>query len=120
MNSKMTTNSQLLITKPKTKTKIKTNQENNQNRNRIREMDITWMAISGGVAGERGGKGTENKQHKWQVENRQGEVKNSIGNGEAKELIYMTHGHELRGVNADGEGIAGQRGIKVRKKKGQL
>ena len=46
-----------------------------------------------------------------------GEVKNSIGNGEAKELIYMTHGHELRGVNADGEGSAGQRGIKVSKKR---
>ena len=29
--------------------------------------------------------------------NRQGEVKNSIGNGEAKELICMTHGHELTG-----------------------
>ena len=27
---------------------------------------------------------------------RQGEVKNSIGNGEAKELMCMTHGHELR------------------------
>ena len=26
-----------------------------------------------------------------------GEVKNSIGNGKAKELICMTHGHELRG-----------------------
>ena len=26
-----------------------------------------------------------------------GEVKNSIGNGEAKELICTTHGHELRG-----------------------
>ena len=25
------------------------------------------------------------------------EVKNSIGNGEAKELVCMTHGHELRG-----------------------
>ena len=36
--------------------------------------------------GEREGKGTENKQHKWQVENRHGEVKNSIGNGETKEL----------------------------------
>ena len=35
----------------------------------------------------RGEKGTENKKHKWQVEDRQGEVKNSIGNGEAKELI---------------------------------
>ena len=29
--------------------------------------------------------------------NRQGEVKNSIGNGEAKELIYMTHRYELSG-----------------------
>ena len=29
--------------------------------------------------------------------NRQGEVKNRIGNGEAKELICMTHGHELTG-----------------------
>ena len=35
---------------------------------------------------ENGGKGTENKQHKQQVENGQGEGKNSIGNGEAKEL----------------------------------
>ena len=25
-----------------------------------------------------------------------GMVKNSIGNGEAKELICMTHGHEVR------------------------
>ena len=29
--------------------------------------------------------------------NRQGEVKNSIGNVEAKELTGMTHGHELKG-----------------------
>ena len=34
-----------------------------------------------------------------------GEVKNSMGNGEAKELISTTHGHELRGV-----GIAGGSG----------
>ena len=47
-------------------------------------------------------KGTGNKKHKWQVENRQGEVKNSIGNGEAKELICTTHGHELRGRDAGG------------------
>ena len=43
------------------------------------------------------GKGTENRQHKWQVENRQGEVKNSIGNVEAKELICISSGHELKG-----------------------
>ena len=42
------------------------------------------------------GKGTGNKKHKWQVQNRQGEFKNSTGNREAKELICMTHGHELR------------------------
>ena len=41
--------------------------------------------------GKRGGKGTENKKHKWQVQNRQREVKNIMGNGEAKELISMNH-----------------------------
>ena len=53
--------------------------------------------------GRRGewGKGTGNKKHKLQIENRLGEVKNSIGNGEAKEYICMTHGHALRRV---GEG----------------
>ena len=56
MNSKMTTNSQLPTTEPKTKT----NQANNCNRNRITEMEITWRVISGGMEG-RGGKGTENK-----------------------------------------------------------
>ena len=50
-----------------------------------------------------GRKGTGNKKHKWQVENKQGEVKNSIGNGEAKELICTTHGHELSWENAGGE-----------------
>ena len=37
--------------------------------------------------GDNGGRGTEIKKHNWQVQNRQGDVKNSIGNGEAKELI---------------------------------
>ena len=61
------------------------------------------------------GKGTENKQHKWQVENRQGEDKNSIGNVEAKELICMTHRHELKWGNAVGRGCAERRGIKREK-----
>ena len=56
-------------------------------------------------AGERGGKGTENKQHKWWVENRQGEVKNSVGNVEDKELISMIHGHELNGGECGREGL---------------
>ena len=50
-------------------------------------MEITWRVINRGVKGG-GGKDTENK-------NRQGESKNSIGNIESKELICMTHGHEL-------------------------
>ena len=33
------------------------------------------------------------------VGTKQGKVKNSIGNVEVKELICMTHGHELRGRN---------------------
>ena len=38
------------------------------------------------------------------MENRQGEVKNNIGNVEAKELIYTTHGHELNGGGGVGSG----------------
>ena len=54
------------------------------------------------------------------VRNRQGECKNSMGNVEAKELICMTHGHELRWGNNCGRVGIGQRGIKGRKKMGQL
>ena len=50
----------------------------------------------GSGAGREGEKVTGNKKHKWQVQNRQEEVKNNIGNVEAKELICMTHGQELR------------------------
>ena len=32
-----------------------------------------------------------------------GDVKNSMGNGETKELIRMTHGHELSGGIAGGK-----------------
>ena len=35
------------------------------------------------------------------------EVRNSIGNGEAKELICTTHVHELRWGNAGGRGVQG-------------
>ena len=44
-----------------------------------------------------------------------GEVKNSIGNGEAKELICTTYGHELRGGNTGRKRGKGWRGIKGRK-----
>ena len=39
-----------------------------------------------------------------------------MGNGEAKELICMTHGHELRGVECWKELGTRQRAIKGRKK----
>ena len=39
------------------------------------------------------------------MENRQGEGKNSVGNVEAKELISMTHGHELWGGGCGREGV---------------
>ena len=41
--------------------------------------------------------------------NRQGEVKNSIGNVEAKELICMTHGHELKEGKVVGRECTGRR-----------
>ena len=51
-------------------------------------MEITWRVISGdGEEGKGGVEGIGNKKHNWQAQNRQGEVKNSTGNREAKELI---------------------------------
>ena len=41
-----------------------------------------------------GGNGTGNKKQNSQAQNRQEEVKNSIGNGETKELTHTAHGHE--------------------------
>ena len=37
---------------------------------------------------------------------------NSIGNVDAKELMCMAHGHELKGGNVGGRGCAGWRGVK--------
>ena len=45
------------------------------------------------------------------MENRQGEGKNSVGNVEVKELINMTHGHELWGGVWEGGGWAGWSGV---------
>ena len=65
-------------------------------------MEITWRIISGEREGENGRGSTGNKKYKWQAQNRQGEVKNSIGNLEVKELIYTTHRHELTGASECG------------------
>ena len=49
-------------------------------------MEIIWRVTSWEGEEENGGKGSGNKKHKWQVQNRQGDVKNNMGSGEAKEL----------------------------------
>ena len=41
--------------------------------------------------GKNGGNDAGIKKHNWYIQNRQGEVKNGIGNGEAKEFICVTH-----------------------------
>ena len=60
-------------------------------------MEIRWRVISG--KGERGEwrikvQGIRSINGRYKID---GEVKNSIGNGEVKELICTTHEHELRG-----------------------
>ena len=58
--------------------------------------------------GKNGGKGAGIKKYKLVVkENSQGDVKNNIGNGEAKELNCMSHEHELRKGLPEGVGAAG-------------
>ena len=84
MISKMTTNSQLSTTEPKKQTnKSKLSKQLEQEQ---KQRSHGGLSVGRGQ-GKNGGKGTGNKKHKWQVQNRQGEVKNSIGNGQPKELL---------------------------------
>ena len=80
MNSKMTTNSQLSTTECKKKQTKQTTRTGTESQK--------WRSHRGFSSerrrGKNAGKGTGNKRQKWQVQNRQGEVKNSIGNGEAR------------------------------------
>ena len=54
--------------------------------------------------GGSGGKvqGIRNINGRYKID---GEIKNGMGNGEAKELICKTHGHELRWGNAGGREV---------------
>ena len=112
MNSKMTNNYQQLNLRNKNKLSKQVEQEQNH-RNVIL---FTWWVISGTGLEENGGKGMGNKKHKWQVQNKQGEVKNSIGNGEAKELVCRAHGHELKGWECWWEGCSEWRELRGEKK----
>ena len=79
----MTTNSQQSTTESKkSKTKIKQTARTGT--------ELQKQKSHGGLSarsGENGREGTGNNKHKWQAQNRQGQVKNSIGNGEAKEVF---------------------------------
>ena len=81
-------------------------------------MEIIWRVISREGEGREWGNGAGIKKHNWWEQNRQGEVKNSIENGEAKELTCIPHGHKLRGELLEGMGELGRR--KHRVKLGQL
>ena len=79
-------------------------------------MDITWRDFSGEWDGRNGGGGGRGKKkYNWEAENRQGEIKNGIGNRGLKELICTTHGHELSGGDAGGLGGQGRGWIKGKK-----
>ena len=87
----MTANSQLLTTTPKTKRNLSKQLEQKQNHRNGDHMEGYQQGIGRGREEGEWGKSTGNKKHKLQVQNRQEKVKNSIGNGEAKELICMTY-----------------------------
>ena len=99
MNSKMITNSQLSPTEPK-KQKLSKQPEQEQNHRNGGHMEGYQQ---GAGVGRMGGKlqGIRSINGRYKID---GEVKNSTGNGEAKELTCTTHGHELRwGMLVGGE-----------------
>ena len=96
MNRKKTTNSQLSTMEPKKQKQKQTKQTTTTGTESQKWRSHGGLSVGEGEK-EKGGIGAGNKQHIWQVENRQGEVKNSIGNVEAKELICTIHTHELKG-----------------------
>ena len=100
MNSRMTTNSQLSTTEPKKQKQTEqTTRTGTESQNGDHLEGYQW----GGGGGE---------WEKRYVQTRQRKVKNRMGNGEAKELICMTHGYELKGRNVSGKGGAGHKGDK--------
>ena len=70
MNIKMTTNSQLPTTEPRNKNKLSKQLEQEENHRNGDHMERHQWGRR-----REGGKGTENKQLKWQAENRQGRLR---------------------------------------------
>ena len=103
----MTTNSQLSTTEFKKKNKLSKQLEQEQNHRNGDHMEGYQQGSGRGSEGEK-------VQRISSINGRQqidrGRV--GIGNVEAKELICMTHGLELKWENASGRGGAGWSGIK--------
>ena len=68
-------------------------------------MEIIWRVIIWERGRENRGKGAGVNKHNWYIQNSPGNVKNNIGNGEAKELICTMHGHELSGGLLEGREV---------------
>ena len=68
-------------------------------------MKTIWMVSSCEVEREEWVNGARIRKHNCYVQNKQRDAKNSVGKGEAKELLCMTHIHELsrRDCYRDGE-----------------
>ena len=97
--AKQTHNYQQLNVKKQTKQTTRTETESQM-----------WISFGGSsFEGENGGNGAGIKKHNLQIQNTQGEVHNSIGNGEAKELICTAPGHKLGWQIAGGKGSTGER-----------
>ena len=86
----MAINSQLSTTKSKIQTKLTSRTETESQIWRIFE----GLSL-GRRKGEDGGKGAGSQKYKLVVRE-QTDVKNSTGNGVAKELVCIIYGHELR------------------------
>ena len=69
-----------------------------------------WRSYGGLSVGVEGGEWRVKVQGISSINGRYkiGGVKNSKGKGEAKKLICMTPGHELRWGNVDGGGVQGR------------
>ena len=73
-------------------------------------MEIFWTIISWEGEVGKWGESAWIKKHNWWEENRQGDVENSVGNGEAKECLYASHGHELMGALLERRRVPGREG----------
>ena len=89
MNNKIKTNSQLSTIESR---KQKQTKQTTRTRTESQILRSFGGLPVGRGKGENRGKGAGITKHNWQVQNRQGEVKNSMGNGEAMELICTTLG----------------------------